>query len=109
MKNLQIQSTAIYPCDIKTEFTKNRVKNFETNERYGKSIELSTLKIDQAQDKRMPLDKAIKIFIKIIDKKKLKAKYVMGARNKFLAVVKNLFPYSWTLKVLKKLFYVKEK
>lgn len=105
----KIQVTAICPCDIKTEFTKNRVKNFETNERYGNSITLSTQKIDNAQDKRMPLEKAIKIFVKIIDKKHFKPQYVMGARNKFLYQIQKFFPKSWVLGVLKKIFLVKDK
>ncbi len=105
----KIQVTAICPCDIKTEFTKNRVKNFETNERYGNSIKLSAEKIDNAQDKRMPLDKAIKILTKIIAKKRLKPQYVMGMRNKLLYQVQKFFPKSMVLKVLTKMFYKTEK
>ncbi len=101
--NLQV--TAICPCDIKTEFTKNRVKNFETNSRYNDAIMLSAKKIDDAQDKRMSLDKAIKILTKIIAKKHLKPQYVMGARNKVLYQVQKFFPKSLVLKVLTKIFY----
>ena len=109
LSQTKIQVTAICPCDIKTEFTKNRVKNFETNERYGESIRLSTEKIDNAQDKRMPLEKAIKIFTKIIDKKKLKPQYVMSFRNKFLYQIQKVFPKTWVLGALKKIFLVKDK
>lgn len=105
----KIQSTAICPCDIKTNFTKNRVKNYETNERYGETIRLSAERIDSREDKRMSLEKAIKIMVKIIDKKKLKPEYVMGARNKFMNFVQRFFPKSWRIKVLTKIFYTKEK
>ena len=107
LSKTKIQVTAIYPCDIKTEFTKNRVKNFETNERYGNSIKLSAEKIDLNQDKRMPLNKAIKIMTKIIDKKKLKPQYVMGTRNKILYHLQFLFTKNFRLKMLTKIFYKK--
>lgn len=105
LSKTNLQVTAICPCDIKTEFTKNRVKNFKTNERYNDSIKLSAEKIDNAQDKRMSLDKAIKIITKIISKKNLKPQYVMGFRNKMLYQVQKFFPKGLVLKVLTKIFY----
>ncbi len=105
----KIQVTAICPCDIKTEFTKNRIKNFETNQRYGSSVKLSAEKIDKAQDKRMPLEKAVKILTKIMSKKRLKPQYVMGMRNKILYQLQKFFPKSLVLKVLTKMFYKTEK
>ncbi len=105
LSKTNLQVTAIYPCDIKTEFTKNRVKNFETNERYGNAIKLSAEKIDLNQDKRMPLEKAIKIMTKIISSKKLKPQYIMGARNKILYHLQFLFAKNFRLKMLTKIFY----
>ena len=105
LSQTQIQVTAICPCDIKTEFTKNRVKNFATNERYKEAIALSAKKIDEAQDKRMNLNKAIRIITKIIAKKRLKPQYVMGARNKMMWQVQKFFPKQMVLKVLTKIFY----
>ncbi len=101
----KIQSTAICPCDIKTNFTKNRQKSFVTNERYGEAIRLSAERIDSREDKRMSVDKAVKIMTKIIRKKKLKPQYVMGARNKFLYQIQKFFPRTWVLKVMTKVFY----
>lgn len=101
----KIQSTAICPCDIKTNFTKNRAKSFVTNERYGEAIRLSAERIDSREDKRMPIEKAIKIITKIIGKKKLKPQYVMGARNKTMYQIQKFFPKSIVLKVMTKLFY----
>lgn len=102
----KIQSTAICPCDIKTNFTKNRQKDYQTNERYKDAIRLSAERIDSREDKRMSVEKAVKIMTKIIDKKKLKPQYVMGARNKFLYQVQKFFPKSLVLKVMTKLFYI---
>ena len=101
----KIQSTAICPCDIKTNFTKNRQKDFQTNERYGEAIRLSAQRIDSREDKRMSVEKAVKIMTKIINKKKLRPQYVMGTRNKILYQVQKVFPRTLVLKVLTKLFY----
>ncbi len=105
LSKTKIQSTAICPCDIKTNFTKNRQKSFETNERYKEAIRLSAERIDSREDKRMPIEKAVKIMTKIIAKKKLKPQYVMGLRNKFLYQTQKFFPRTWVLKVMTKLFY----
>ena len=102
----KIQSTAICPCDIKTNFTKNRQKDYQTNERYKDAIRHSAERIDSREDKRMSVEKAVKIMTKIINKKKLKPQYVMGARNKFLYQVQKFFPKSLVLKVMTKLFYI---
>ena len=106
LSKTKIQSTAICPCDIKTNFSKNRAKSYETNERYGEAIRLSAERIDSREDKRMPIEKALKIFVKIIDKKKLKPQYVMGTRNKILYQVQKFFPKSFVIKVMTKLFYI---
>lgn len=106
LSKTSIQTTAICPCDIKTNFTKNRQKDFQTNERYKNAIRLSAERIDSREDKRMSIEKAIKIMTKIINKKKLKPQYVMGKRNKFLYQVQRFFPRGLVLKVMTKLFYV---
>lgn len=106
LKKTKIQVSTIYPCDIKTEFTKNKVNDLQTNNRYGQSVTKSIEKVDKAQDKRMPLDKAIRLMSKFINKKHLPPAYVMGARNKFCFHLQKFFPKSWLLKVLNKIFYV---
>ena len=108
LSKTKIQVTAICPCDIKTNFTKNRVKSYETNERYGLAIQKSAEKIDSREDKRMSLEKAIKIMTRIINKKKLKPQYVMGARNRFLYHLSKFFPKSWVLKAETKMFYIEK-
>lgn len=109
LSKTKIQSTAICPGEIKTNFTKNRVNNFETNEKYGNAPELSIEKITLREHKRMPIEKAIKIFTKIIDKKKLRPQYIMGAKNKFLYQLQKFAPRSLMLKIMKKIFYIDKK
>ncbi len=108
LSKTKIQVTAICPCDVKTNFTKNREKSFVTNERYGEAITKSDQRIDSREDKRMSVEKATKIIVKIINKKKLKPQYVMGARNKFCYQAQKFFPKSWVIKVMTKLFYIEK-
>ena len=106
LSRTSIQVTAICPCDIKTNFTKNRQKDYKTNDRYGDAVKLSAERIDSREDRRMSIEKAVKIMTKIINKKKLKPQYVMGIRNKIMYQVQKFFPKSWVIKVLTKLFYI---
>jgi len=43
----------VCPGDVRTEFTANRVKEYETNFRYGERVKRAAHKIDSRQDKRM--------------------------------------------------------
>ena len=108
LSKTKIQSTAICPGEIKTNFTRNRVNTFETNERYGNAPQHSIEKISLREHKRMPIEKATKILVKIIEKKKLKPQYIMGAKNKFLYQIQKFVPKSLMLKVLTKMFYVEK-
>ena len=100
-----IKTTAICPGEIKTNFTKARVKNFETNERYGKAIENSAMYIDSHEDTRMDLNKAVAKIHKIIEKKRYRPRYVIGGKYKIMYVFDKLMPRSLTNLVIRKLFY----
>lgn len=103
LKNSGIEVFAICPGDIKTNFTKNRVKNFQTNIRYGDRIEKATNKIDSREDKRMTLDFASSKIFKIIMKKKHKAQYIIGAKYKALYFAQKIFPINLVLNATNKL------
>lgn len=102
----KIQVTALCPSDIKTNFTKNRGKVFTTNERYKDAIRLSTLKIDNREDKRMPLEKAIRIMTRWIKQKHLKPQYIMTVKFKLMYFAKGVLPKSWYLKICNKVMNV---
>jgi len=57
----------------------------------------------------MPVEKAVKIMVKMIEKKKLKPQYIMGAKNKFLYQLQKFAPKSLMLKILTKMFYITKK
>ena len=80
---LGIDVVAMCPGDTKTNFTKNRIKDFETNERYGDRLKTATEKSDSKEDKRMDCnDVAGKIF-KVANLKKTKPFYIIGGKYKF--------------------------
>ena len=97
LKNAGIQVSAICPGNIFTNLSKNRVKIEATNEKYGDAIAKATNKINKEAGKRMELDWVTNKIVKIICKKKLKARYVIGKKYKFLYFVQRLVPQSWLL------------
>lgn len=105
LSQTKMQVTSICPGDIKTNFSANRVKIYETNERYGNSIEISTKPTEKSESRRMAPEYAIKKIYNICEKKNLKPRYIVGRQYKFFNVCKHLFSVSIINKILCKMFY----
>ena len=103
LKNTKIQVASVCPGEVKTNFTKNRVKIFTTNERYKNSIKVSTENIDKHEDKRMPVGVAAKKIIKFVERKKLKPQVIIG-KQKILYALQKLLPKSWLIALIEKFF-----
>lgn len=103
LKKTGIQVAAICPGEVKTNFTKNRVKDFETNSRYGDSVKKSTEYVDSHEDKRMSVESAVKKMAKFIERKKLKPMTIIG-KQKYLYFISRLVPKSLFIKVIGKIF-----
>lgn len=101
---LGIDVFAFCPGDIKTNFTKNRIKNFETNERYGNRLQSATEKSDSREDKRIPCEVCVKRMYKILKKKKSKPYYIIGGKYKMLNTLTKLTPKQWLLSITNKLY-----
>lgn len=101
---LGIDVVAICPGDIKTNFTKNRIKDFKTNDRYGNRLESATLKSDSREDKRMSADVCAKKIYNAINKNKTKPFYIIGGKYKVLYFVSRITPKSWLLGITNKLY-----
>jgi len=108
LSETSIQVTSICPCDIKTNFSQNRIKDYSTNERYKESVKLSTEPTEKTEKRRMELDKAVKKIYKICEKNSLKPRYIVGNEYKFLNVVRRLFSVKIMDNATTKLFYKKE-
>lgn len=91
-KPLGIEVVSICPGDTKTNFTKNRVKNFQTNERYKNRVENATLALDSRENKRMSVEKVCSKIYKISQKKKNKPFIIIGAKYKFLHFMMRFMP-----------------
>ncbi len=99
-----IEIMAICPGDVKTNFTKNRVKVFETNDRYNDRIKNAALTIDTREHKRMSPDKVAKVIYKQSLKKKNKPFVIVSGLYKFLYFLTKIFPLSMTHGVILKMF-----
>ncbi len=99
-----IDVVSICPGDVKTNFTKNRVKKFETNERYENRIENATSKIDSLEHKRMSSNYVAKKILKICNKKKTKPQYIIGTKYKIFYFLSRIFPQSIFNKIIEKMF-----
>ena len=99
---LGVDVLAILPGDVKTKFTDNRIKETETNDRYGNIQQKSTKMLDSREEKRMkPIVVANKIF-KVAQKKKTKPFYIVGAKYKALNFIFRFLSYNTQLKLIKK-------
>lgn len=97
-----IDICAICPGDIKTNFTKNRVKILTTNDRYGDGVKRATSKLDKRENKRMSPDIVAKAIFEVANKKKTKPMYLIGGKYKLLYFLSKIFPLSTVIKGIDK-------
>lgn len=109
LKPFGIKVVSICPGDVKTNFTKNRVKIAITNERYQDRISNSAHNIDKNQEKRMDATMVAKKIVKIANKKSPKPMYIIGAKYKFLYFASKIFPKRTLLHFTEKMFNGKKK
>lgn len=104
LKPLGIDVVAICPGDIKTNFTKNRIKEFETNSRYGNRLNSATIKSDSREEKRMSSISCAKSIFKKIKHKKCKPFYIIGFKYRLLYFLTRITPKSWLLNITNKFY-----
>ncbi len=109
LSQTKIQVTSICPGDIKTNFSNNRVKIYETNERYGKSVELSTKPTEKTEKRRMSPSYATKKIYQICEKKHFKPRYIVGRQYKMFNFARKVFSTNALNSVITKILYKKEK
>ena len=99
-----VKVCSVCPGDVKTNFTKNRVKIYETNERYGNRIQSAADGVDSREDIRMSPDKVAKTIVKLVKKKNPKPTTIVGFKYKVLYVLTKFFPKRMVLGVIGKFF-----
>ncbi|MCL2621521.1 MAG: SDR family NAD(P)-dependent oxidoreductase [Firmicutes bacterium] len=104
LAHLGIDVCCVNPGEVKTNFTKSRVKNFQTNERYGKRIENATLKVDAGEDHRMTPEFVAKKIYKQIKKKKCRHMIIISKKYTALNILVGLFGMGFVLNMATKIF-----
>ncbi len=95
---------AICPGDTKTNFTKNRVKHFETNERYGNRISNAASGLDGKEEKRMNPIVVANAIVGQANRSRMRPVVIVGTKYKVLYHVAKLFPLRLRLFLTEKLF-----
>ena len=98
-----IRVSSICPGDIKTDFTKNRVKFSDGGTRYGDAPARAAQKIDGREHKRMALKPAAKKIYKCCLSCK-KPLYIIGFKYNVLNFLRHILPQKWLLDITSKLF-----
>ena len=106
---LELQNYGINVCvvcrgDVKTNFTKNRVKNFSTIEKNGTRMQNAAEGLDSKENSRMPASAVAKQIVKQVNAKKPKHLVIVGTKYKVLYVLQKMFPIKWVLAVIEKHF-----
>ncbi|MBO5910270.1 MAG: SDR family NAD(P)-dependent oxidoreductase [Clostridia bacterium] len=104
LKSLGIDVIAFCPGDVKTNFTKNRIKDFNTTDRYGNRLQSATQKSDDREDKRISCISCAKAIFKKINNKNSKPFYIIGTKYKVLYFMSRITPKSWLLAITNKLY-----
>ena len=98
-----IKVITVCPGDVKTEFTANRLKFSDTNERYGNSPALSAEAIDKNNDKRMSVQKTARKIYTIANRKK-GTLYIIGAKYKAFYFAQRVLPTGWFFGIINRIF-----
>lgn len=98
-----IRVSSICPGDIRTGFTKNRVKRNDGGDRYGDRPAASARKIDGREHKRMALKPAAQKIYKCALKSS-KPLYIIGFKYKVLNFLRHILPQKLFLDITAKIF-----
>lgn len=94
---LGIDVTCFCPGDTRTNFTANRIKEFETSQRYGDRIKTATEKKDAHPERRLSCEYVADKIFKYSNVKKTKPFYIVGGKYKFLYFLTRITPKSMLL------------
>lgn len=95
-----INCCAICPGEIDTDFVKNRL--WHTDDKNKDILESISNKFKNKQKSRMDAGKVSKKIFKIINKKRLKPVYIIGAKYRFFYFISKILPYNLLLKITSK-------
>lgn len=97
-----IQVCSIAPTGLATPFSKNRIVETQTSERYGGRIKTAHGSVENR--KRMSPERAAAQMFRKINRRKLKPVYIIGGGFKVLTFMARFLPLNFMLKLTNKLF-----
>lgn len=98
LKNAGIDVCAVCPGEVQTNFSKNREKDFSTNEKYGDAVKNAALHIEHNEKKRMSPQVVANRIFKLINKKRMKPFVIVSGKYKILNFFTRFVPQSLILK-----------
>jgi short-subunit dehydrogenase len=94
-----IKVSSVCPGDTQSNFNKKRMREFETNERYGSRIQEAAEKLDKRDSKRMPAAAVARKICKVAAKRNPKPLYIIGAKYKAMYFFWRILPLNLFLKL----------
>lgn len=106
-----IDIVLVEPGDIATDIHKRRLYSQNTNEGspYYKVLKPSIEEASEREMEGLPVSKAGKVISKIVDSKKVKRRYKIGADAKLIPLLKKILPYRVYEFILSKTFNIPKK
>ncbi len=97
LKGAGIDVCCVCPGEVQTNFSKNRQKNLETNDKYGDAVVSAAKHIANEKKRMSPMVVANRV-IKLLEKKHMKPFIIVSAKYKVLNFVTRFVPTSVVLK-----------
>ena len=82
LSGTNIKVASVCPGDTQSGFNKNRIREFETNERYGDKITAAAEKLDKRDSKRMSAESVARKIKKVSEMRNPKPLTIIGAKYK---------------------------
>lgn len=99
LSETDIKVAAVCPGDTQSGFNKNRLREFDTNERYGGRIKDAAGKLDKRDSKRMSTAYVARRIYLVARKKNPGPLTIIGAKYKAMYFFYRILPLNWFLKL----------
>ena len=103
VRPLGVRVSCLLPGDVKTDFTKNRVKT-QVDSVYRERVERSIAKMEHDEENGMTPEAIAKAVVKVINKKNPPATFTVGFSYKLLRVLKRFLPQKFINYILYQMY-----
>ncbi len=104
LKPFGIRTCTVMLNDVRTEFTDNRIKNFEGDDIYMGRIEESVAKMEESERKGMHPEKVASAVCSLLRRKHMPSHKIVGAGNQILGILYRVLPADAMLWILGKIY-----